>query len=255
MSPLLRDRMATEGRWLFFHRSLVPILLFPAIVPAVVRYQPPFGTPSWDIAWVAVCFAVSFAGLAVRGLVAGYVPSGTSGRSVRNLRAETLNTDGMYSVCRNPLYLGNYLVALGVLLFLHDPYVLVLYTLLFWLHYERIVLTEESFLSEKFGDAYVAWIASTPVFVPRLALWKPPGRPFSWSRLLRREAGTFAGILLAMTVFEVVTGTCLHGEPRFEIGWRVVAGIALAAHVPVRILKRRGRLRGGDDPGDVTGAA
>ncbi|MBI4231555.1 MAG: lipid A phosphate methyltransferase [Planctomycetes bacterium] len=247
MSPLLRDRMATEGRWLFFHRSLVPMLLLPAIIPAVVRFQPPFGERAWNVAWVAVCFAVSFAGLVVRGLVAGYVPSGTSGRSVRNLRAETLNTSGMYSVCRNPLYLGNSLVGLGVLLCLHDPYVLVLYTLLFWLHYERIVLAEEVFLSGKFGEAYAAWAESTPVFVPRLALWKPAGRPFSWARLLRREAGTFAGILLAMTAFEVVTGYFVHGEPRFEVGWRIVVGIAMAAHIPVRVLKRIDRLRGGDD--------
>ncbi len=61
---------------------------------------------------------ISFFGLALRVIVVGHAPYGTSGRNTREQVADTLNTTGMYSIVRHPLYLANYLIILGEL----DPY-------------------------------------------------------------------------------------------------------------------------------------
>ncbi|MGB8874133.1 MAG: hypothetical protein WCC75_12145, partial [Desulfobaccales bacterium] len=44
----------------------------------------------------------------------GLPPRGTSGRNTQGQVAETLNTTGIYSLVRNPLYLGNFLIWLGL---------------------------------------------------------------------------------------------------------------------------------------------
>lgn len=246
----LHDAMVRQGERLFRLRSLVPLLIVPAAIPAVRDFRYAWGTHTGDIAWEAISFAVALAGFAVRCLVAGYVPSGTSGRSVRGFRAQSLNTDGMYSLCRNPLYLGNFLVALGVLLFLHAPYLLVLYALLFWLHYERIILAEEEFLLRQYGDVYRAWAQTTPAFLPRVSGWRRPGRPFSWSRAARREASTLLGIAVAMTFLEAVTDRMLHGRVALETGWRWILGAGVGFYLLVWTLKRLGLLRRSGDGAD-----
>ena len=48
----------------------------------------------------------------------GFAPRGTSGRNTLGQVAEVLNTSGMYSVVRNPLYLGNFVIWLGLALFI-----------------------------------------------------------------------------------------------------------------------------------------
>ena len=63
----------------------------------------------------------------------------------------TLNTSGLYSVVRHPLYLGNYLMWLGVALFSRTWWAPVIVSLVFWLYYERIMFAEEEFLRRQFG--------------------------------------------------------------------------------------------------------
>ena len=64
-------------------------------------------------AWQMLCISVSFLGLFIRIVTVGRAPIGTSGRNTREQVANTLNTTGIYSLVRHPLYLGNYLVFLG----------------------------------------------------------------------------------------------------------------------------------------------
>ncbi len=69
----------------------------------------PFDSHDWDLAYEFMCFTVSLKGIMVRIMAIGYIPKGASGRNTRQ-KADDLNTTGMYSVARNPLYSGNYLI-------------------------------------------------------------------------------------------------------------------------------------------------
>ena len=57
---------------------------------------------------------ISFFGMSVRFYTVGITPAGTSGRNRSKQIADKLNTRGMYSITRNPLYFGNYLIWLGI---------------------------------------------------------------------------------------------------------------------------------------------
>jgi len=51
----------------------------------------------------------------------------------------------MYSMVRNPLYLGNFFMGLAPVLFMHTWWLCVIYVLAFILYYERIIVKEEAF--------------------------------------------------------------------------------------------------------------
>ena len=99
----------------------------------------------------------------------GFVPKDTSQRNTGRPQAAALNTTGLYSLVRHPLYVGNYLMWLGVALFTGAWWAPVIVSLVFWLYYERIMFAEEEFLRRRFGGDYTAWASTVPAFLPRCA--------------------------------------------------------------------------------------
>lgn len=239
---LLRDSLARQGDWLFRWRSYIPLLLVPPVAADLLSFRFPLDSPLLDEILEGMCFAIAFCGLAVRGLVAGYAPRGTSGRITSGQKAAELNTAGMYSLCRNPLYLGNFLMGFGVLLFLHSFVVQTLYVLTFFLYYERIIMREEEFLHGKFGESYLRWADRTPAIVPRFRAWRRPALSFSWRTILRREYTSFFAVAAIMTAFEVVGDTILEGRFTFEPEWRAFFGFSLAFYLACMFLKKGTRL-------------
>ena len=142
----LKEQSAKTGEWLFRWRSYLPLVLMATIIPALQECSYPFGWHSYDLRWEMFCFTISLFGLLIRCYTIGYTPKGTSGRNTKSQKADSLNTTGIYSITRNPLYLGNFFMMLGVTMFLRVWWVSVIYALAFWLYYERIILAEESFL-------------------------------------------------------------------------------------------------------------
>src|SRR5207237_3321375 len=96
------------GKLLFRWRSFTPVPLLILAVPLLWRSRGG-GGPGWVAAGSALCVA----GEALRAWVIGQVPDGTSGQNER-LIATGLNTAGPYALTRNPLYLGNLLITLGL---------------------------------------------------------------------------------------------------------------------------------------------
>lgn len=84
--------------------------------------------------------------------------------------AEKLVTSGPYSHIRHPLYVSNFLIACGVVVF-HlgaSPWV---FLFVFFVGAFEVVLSrmEDSFLETRFGDEWRNWADGTPAFVPRLS--------------------------------------------------------------------------------------
>ena len=149
----LSEEFTQQGQWLFRWRSYLPLICLPLIVVAIVQANGSFATP-WHEISEYLGFGISVVGLVVRILTVGHTPAGTSGRNSRHQIANELNTTGMYSIVRHPLYLGNYLIGLGISTVLLVWWLPVMYSLLFCLYYERIMFTEEAFLREKFGEEF-----------------------------------------------------------------------------------------------------
>lgn len=98
---------------------------------------------------------MSFVGFLIRFYTIGTTPHGTSGRNTKQQVAEVLNSTGIYATLRHPLYLGNYLIWIGIVTYVFNPLFILIISLIFWLYYDRIMFAEERFLEKKFGDEYL----------------------------------------------------------------------------------------------------
>ncbi len=249
---MLKDAMPRRGRWLFANRSYVPVLFLPVVALVLAeerlagllsRYVSFEFTGRWEYVWDGTCVALAMTGVLIRVIAAGYAAKGTSGGNTRRgQRADELNTTGLYSLVRNPLYLGNLILSMGVLLTIRSWELLAILCLTFLLYYERIIAAEEAFLEEKFGRPYREWASSTPCLRPRLTGWRSPPKGFSWRRAIRHEYQSISGVVV--TVFAIkLARDYFEGKP-FEVD--PVYGIAFVAaasvYVIVRTIKKRTRL-------------
>lgn len=246
---MIQDKLVAQGAFLFRWRSFLPLLL---LVPGVMAFsdsalfEDKYGD-FLDEAWVVIGLLVSIAGLAVRWVTVGFVPGSTSGRNTKEQRADFLNTDGMYSIVKNPLYLGNFLAILGVLISVKVWWLVLTGSLAYWLYIERIIAAEESFLAEKYGKIYTDWAEKTPIFVPAFRLWRKPSMPFSYRTVLKREYNGLMGVGAAFFVSEFLIDVGFQHEPLhvwLREDWPWVAGFALSALVffTLRTLKKHTRV-------------
>lgn len=237
----LQEEMGQQGRWLFRRRGHLPLLLLIVVALGLAHFRMPL-SHAWDQAWEILCLAIALSGLALRAAVVGSVPKGTSGRSTTTIAASSLNTRGIYSIVRNPLYLGNALMWLGVSLLLRQWWASLIFLLVFWLYYERIIFAEEEFLRKEFGDEFLRWAAKTPAFLPRFCNWEPSGRPFSVRRVLRREYSPLFSVISAFTAMELLCDWAATGRPRFDSLWLAIFLGGGAVCLVLRTLKKKTRL-------------
>lgn len=234
----LREQFERTGNWLFKWRSYLPLLLIGLFLLAFLELGYPYGHHWWDLPWEMLCLLVSLAGLGIRVYTVGQVPFGTSGRNTKAQVAQVLNTTGMYSVVRNPLYLGNFIIWLGVSLFLRRWWFSLLIILIFWLYYERIIYSEESFLREKFGDQFTQWARNTPAFWPDFRKWRKPSLPFSWKVALGKEYSTFFAIIATFTLLKTVGLLITHKTLVVDRAWVAIFLVSLIIYLTMRILKK-----------------
>lgn len=182
---------------------------------------------------------ISILGAVVRILTVGYVPGGTSGRNTARQKAAELNTTGIYSLVRHPLYLGNYLIFLGFVLLLQSWSIALAATCLY---YERIIAAEEAFLHAKFGAEFEAWAGRTPIMIPRLSGWVSPRLPFSMRSVLVREYTTPLLILVVFAGFDIVADSWI--EHHLVLDWAGISALlgAVLVWFTMRLLKKRSRL-------------
>lgn len=236
--PLLEELEET-GNWLFRWRSYLPLVFSVLVLAGLAQFTYPFGSHFLDELWEAACLAISFCGLCVRALTIGFTAGRTSGRHTREQVAESLNTTGMYSIVRNPLYLGNFLIALGPVLFLRIWWLPILYVLLFALYYERIIFAEEMFLRRKFGRKYVEWASTTPAFLPRIGRWESPALPLSWRKVLRREYHGIFGVVMTLFLLELASDLVVGRALTIDTWWGYLVGFSLAVYAILRFLHKR----------------
>lgn len=193
----------------------MPLVLLPGLYFALLQmahFKLQWGEKVED-RWLAFCVCVSGLGLLLRCLTQGFVPAGSSGGTRVTPIATTLNTLGMYSIVRNPLYLANGIMWLGVVLATTSIWFVLVSLLTFWLYIERVIAVEEEYLSTRFGEQFQRWVRHTPCFLPRPSLWRPPQMPFSLRAVLRREYSPLIALGVAFTLLEFISGTLLEGEP------------------------------------------
>jgi protein-S-isoprenylcysteine O-methyltransferase Ste14 len=232
------QELEQAGNWLFRRRSFLPLLLlFPVL--AALRQFHYLGQEHWiQECWAFICMGIAFCGLLVRALVIGYTPKGTSGRNTKEQLANELNSTGIYSLVRHPLYLGNFIIWLGISMFFAIWWLTLIFALSFWIYYERIMFAEEAFLRRKFGEAFVTWADHTPAFIPKLTGWVQPPLPFSFRNVMRREYCGFFGIIACFFCFEILEHVAEEHRLVFEPHWTLIFFLGAIVFFTLRALKK-----------------
>src|SRR5207244_12763788 len=142
---------------------------------------------------IASC-ALVLLGLALRGWAAA-----SAGGHTRTLAIEApkLATGGPYAHVRNPIYLGNFILGLGMIGLIGDPWLLVPHFIFFAFFFATVVRAEEDFLARQFGEEYARYRRAVPRFFPALRPWINRTKcRLTWSAA--REEAVIALILLVI---------------------------------------------------------
>ncbi len=224
-----------SGNYLFRHRGQIPVFLFLIAIPIVYITDISYLNQTSTLIIQIVAIALSFMGFIIRAITIGTTPAGTSGRNTREGQvAEQLNTSGIYSIIRHPLYLGNYLMWIGIVFFTYNLYFVLIVSLGYWLYYERIMFAEERFLEKKFGENYLNWSLEAPAFIPAFRKYKKSTIPFSLKSVLRRE---YSGVLATVLGFAFIDNFRYYFEKQsFE--WKSPANITLIVTTMIVLVLR-----------------
>ncbi len=197
-----------------------------------------------------IAFLMVLSGLAFRATVIGYAYIQRGGLN-KKVYAKDLVTDGMFGVCRNPLYVGNMLIYSGIFLKHGSPLVMIVGIALFAFIYQCIVYAEEAFLDNKFGSGYAAYCRDVPRWIPRFSKFaeSTEGMEFNFKRVIAKDYSTASAALFAIIAIEACEFLTTTPDPTQYIGYPSVL-VALMATVGVlagaiSFLKKRGVFREG----------
>lgn len=188
----LRAEVILVGQWLFRVRDY----LFPlALMIAATVTEPVFflGSERVDRWLDGLGVLVALLGQGCRLLAVSSVHNIRRGGRNKYFAADELIQDGLFAHTRNPLYLGNLLIAAGLVLIADSPaWFLVVLPLTVGM-YCAMVLAEEAFLTERFGQTYLDYCQRVPRFLPA---WTGLMHSLSlsgidWQRALWKEARIF----------------------------------------------------------------
>jgi protein-S-isoprenylcysteine O-methyltransferase Ste14 len=194
--------MIQIGNFFFKYRNLLFILLYGLLfLPSPELFTENIFQAEYKTWPLIIGLFVTVLGQAIRGATIGlaYIVRGGKDKKVY---AEHLVSTGIFSHCRNPLYVGNILMLLGVGILANSLIYVAIIMPLFLFIYQAIVLAEENFLRGKFGADFDVYCAKVNRWIPSL---KGIGATFSsmefnWKRWVLKEYTTqfiwLAGIVL-----------------------------------------------------------
>jgi protein-S-isoprenylcysteine O-methyltransferase Ste14 len=136
-------------------------------------------------------------GLSIRARAAGYLR-----------KQQVLTVTGPYAYTRNPLYLGSFILVVGVAVAAHSgPSALILFGY-FALFYSLVMRREERELYQHHGESFQEYARTVPLFFPRLTpakLSAETAAAFSLEQYNKnREYRAAIGFLLLLLLFVVI---------------------------------------------------
>lgn len=238
----LQEELEAQGNFLFKYRGTLPLIIL-GVALCVIAYSAYF-TPELheynELDWyIFACLGVALLGQLIRMYTVGHTPKHTSGRNTEEQVADVLNSTGIYSVVRHPLYVGNFFMWLGVGMLTMNLWFLVAFTFIYWVYYERIMFAEEQFLRGKFGKAYVNWASKTPAFWPNLKTFVKPSVKFSWAKVIKKEKNGFLAIFVSFFAIQLLVQSLANKEFTFKMDiWFFMAIGMLVIYYIIKVLRR-----------------
>jgi protein-S-isoprenylcysteine O-methyltransferase Ste14 len=170
------------GNFLFRNRNgIFPLFYLVLFIPSREVFTDP-------VTAMIIGFTVTIIGQLIRVITIGLVYIIRGGKD-RRVYAEDLVTTGIFAHCRNPLYVGNILILVGLGIASNSLLFMAVFTPLFLFFWQAIVLAEENYLRHKFGEQYNEYCKRVDRW---LINFKGLGKTmrsmqFKWKRVIIRE--------------------------------------------------------------------
>lgn len=130
-------------------------------------------------------FVMSLVGVWIRGWAAGHIR-----------KNQKLAISGPYAYTRNPLYLGSFIMGLGLSIGGGYWWFPVAFTVLFLLIYLPVMRAEVEDLVMLFGDGFSEYAKNVPLFIPRPTAWNKSDEKFEIALYIKyREYRALIGVL------------------------------------------------------------
>lgn len=239
--------MIPIGNFFFKYRNVIFIFFYLALFipsPAIWTAE----NAGVHYYWWPVCIGlvITFSGQLVRLISIGLVYIIRGGKD-KKVYAEDLVTRGMFNHVRNPLYVGNLLMLIGVGILSNSLIYAAIMLPVFMFVYQAIVLAEELFLRNKFGEQFDA-------YCKRVNRWliNPAGlsktfseNRFNWNRYIIKEYNTIYVWLSGIALVLLLTyPQFTHYDVRFRnILLAILLPVLLLFYLTARYLKKSGKLR------------
>jgi len=149
----------------FQYRSYTPI---PFLILMLVFNDP-------TLLSLLIGFGIALIGESFR--VWGVSYAGSETRTTGEVGGSFLVVSGGFAYVRNPLYLGNILLYLGIgiMSMALFPYLQIIALIFFYVQYHLIISEEEKYLEKTYDTQYEDYRNNVPKLIPRLTPYKNPG--------------------------------------------------------------------------------
>jgi len=233
--------MIAIGNFFFRYRNG----LFPLVYALLCFKSRPVLPNDRVAALVGVVVALS--GQLLRAVTIGLDYIRRGGRN-RQVYADRLVQGGVFAHCRNPLYVGNFLILLGVGLAANSVFFLMVAIPFFSFAYWAIILAEEAYLRKKFGEEFDRYCVRVNRLIPNFSGFKRTmaGMRFNWRKIIVKEYGSaylwMAAIPLALLKNLWLNGHYNTNRLLVRNMWSLFVIVTLAFTL-ARYLKKSGLLK------------
>ncbi len=237
--------MVPIGNFFFKYRNWIFILFYAALfIPSWPLFSPGVFGEHYYIWPISLGLFITCLGQLIRGLTIGLayiVRGGKEGKPY----AEGLVTEGIFKHCRNPLYVGNILMLLGVGILANSLFYVAIMIPVFLFIYQAIVLAEENFLRGNFGTGFDEYGKQVNRWFPSLnGIGKTlRSMEFKWKRWILKEHTTQFIWLIGIVLLLLLNYPMLTGFSEYcrNWTWGIALGVLVVIYVMIRILKKSGR--------------
>jgi protein-S-isoprenylcysteine O-methyltransferase Ste14 len=235
-----QNQLEKLGNQFFKYRGQIPVLFFLAAF--ILMHFFPMRNNWFDLKYTSMAIGLVVLGHVIRALAVGKRAAHTSGRNRDEQVAEAVNSTGIYSMVRHPLYLGNITTYIGWAVFTGIDWLAPLFLVLFVAYYRLIIYAEEQFLTRKFGQAYLDWKNQTPLLLPAIWKFRANPQPFSLKVVLENEYSGWAASMTTAFVLLLFQSYVLGNLENYQMPLLAMALFITVFGYGMRYLKKKTRV-------------
>jgi protein-S-isoprenylcysteine O-methyltransferase Ste14 len=238
--------MIEIGNFFFRYRNILFIFLYLALfIPSPNLFTEETFGPNYYYWPIILGLVITVSGQVIRGATIGLAYIIRGGKD-GHVYAEELVTQGIFNHCRNPLYVGNILMLVGVGILSNSLLYILILIPLFLLIYHAIVLAEENFLRKKFGSSFENYCKRVNRWIPNLKGIGATFRSmeFKGKRWILKEYNTQYVWLTGIVLILLLTYPQLtdYNASRRNTLLAILLPLLLAGYLTVRYLKKSGKV-------------